>query len=279
MLHNCPKCGIHLTPRERDAGACDLCGASLSSITSKSHSAPVPMSDSSSSRIVHRTQFTPAQMLLWSTARTGMLLMMAGLIMLLSSIVMIYLLIAAGSNGGPFDQGFSQVLLIGMMWAAGMLLTAPFLATAAPEESGARGWAIGSAACIILSLLGVVAVSMASNRSFDHNESMSARDSAKTIGYVVQVTTVLAGVFWSLFLYRTASVVGRPALATGVLVMLAASILNYVVIQFVTSGTDPIVQLQGKPEDWLLIDAIIFTVWHITVVGCVRSALTQSLTK
>jgi hypothetical protein len=245
-------------------------------------------------------------LLAWGTVRAGLALTFIGSLLAFISffvLIAVMLSVQARLQGG----GALPVLVVmyaSLGWVAGIILcfSGACMSSAAPQNSGAKGWGIGTCIFSLLSLalfavVVLVAINVIEQREKQEKEKNLivlgdprltpprepfSPQEARLIGYGFQGTWHLGVICYVLFLRAIASHFRRDGLAVGVVVYLIVYVLFMAGVNVLAhSDKPPVANLeQLQTLAWVIAGGIvILAVWGIVLVGVVRAALTEGLVR
>ena len=178
-----------------------------------------------------------------------------------------------------------------------VMLAGAFLGCAAPQESGARGWAIACSALLALTFVlavvfrvGTLERDRAVQRDFfsSHPEHTGlaapvwGAEELRAIFYLGWGGFFLAQLCYLLFLRAVASFFNRDALALGVVCYLAVGLLLSAGAVLLLTGAiaSSALPVRGVSLLYLLLAVTVtMSVWGVVLVGQVRGAVTRGIVK
>jgi hypothetical protein len=240
-------------------------------------------------------------LLAWGTVRSGLALTFIGSLL---AFISLFVLVAVMLTVQARLQGGAALPVLVLMYAslgmvAGLILgiSGACMTSAAPQNSGAKGWGIGTCIFALLTLalfavVVVVAINVIEERDKDKKgilfadprltpprEPFSPQE-ARLIGYGFEGTYLLGVICYWLCLRAIASHFRRDGLAVGVVVYLIVYVLFTVGVNVLLHTDKPPVENleQMKNLVWIILGGfVLLTIWGIVLIGVVRGALTQGV--
>jgi hypothetical protein len=245
-----------------------------------------------------------ADLLAWGTVRAGLALTFVGSLL---AFISLFVLAAVMLSVRARLQGGAALPVLVLMcaslgWVAGLILvvSGACMTSAAPQNSGAKGWGIGTCIFALLTLVlfavvvlvGINVIEQREKQEKENNlillgeprlgparEPFSPQE-ARLIVYGFEGTWLLGVICYWLCLRAIASHFRREGLAVGVLVYLIVNVLFTVGVNVMFhSDKPPVANLdQLQTLAWvILVGFVVLAVWGIVLVGVVRAALTEGL--
>lgn len=327
----CPGCGKAISAEEKAAGACPGCGKPLPGITSAAVPSRSSVAESAWASPRRRPDnpvrvvaeegddpVVPREVLGWGTVRAGLALTVVGSILFFACAFVLFTVkgvavpqavpsVEHAQRGGLVGERAETNALtvvvgflgsLGLVAALVLVLAGMCMGCAAPEDSGARGWAIGVSALLALSIVLTVVLAVAAteiHRAQVENldRVMSGRPPVPTVPtwgpyevrlllYGLCAAAVAAAVFYLLFLRGVARHFHRDSLALGVGCFLAFFGLFCAGVLLLATQT---VEVKLRPAGgesmlWVVLGALAtVSVWFVVLVGMVRGAVTRGILK
>ena len=296
----CPGCGKSLSAEQKATGYCPGCGLPLPGVraTDVPPPRPAPRPREQAPRVEEEEAGVSRSVLGWGTVRAGLGQTVVGAILSALGLLVAYAVGMTATDGGG-TSALPVVVLFLALTTAGVgvivALAGAFLGCAAPQESGARGWAVACSVLLALTFVSGVVFRLGTQeradavqrdirfgQRVDRVAPIWGPEELRAIFYLGCGGFLLAQVCYLLFLRAVASFFNRDALALGVACYLAFSLLlSAGTVLFLTgtleAGSLPV---RGVSLLYVLIAVTVtMSVWGVVLVGQVRGAVTRGIVK
>jgi len=226
MSSKCHHCGSLLSPTEVKDGWCDSCGKRIPNYvtTEASASGALPASTQQARTTGYRMD-SRRDLLSWGGVCAGLDQMVVAVFLTVLSIPVF--LLSSAWVGTPAVV-LRSLLLFAVLFAAGLAVAGQLSACRAPDDSGARGLAIGAVLCLVLNLILLAMLPLLGDNVQFQGRSGLSPNVITFLGYLVQGLQLLQFVLFQLFLRQTAASLGGLMLARNVVVFLIVSLVIWV---------------------------------------------------